>query len=53
MIFGGSVVQRVIVCVKGQLCSCKRWGDIVIYMCQISFVHVNRATDLYEKSEIF
>ena len=48
MIFRRSVVQHVvIVCAKGQLCSCKCWGDIVIYMCQISFVHVNRATDWY------
>ena len=50
MIFGGSVVQHVaIVCAKGQICSCKRWGDMVIYMCQISFVHVNSATDLNRK----
>ena len=33
MIFGVSVVQHVvIVCAKGQLCSCKSWGDIVIYV---------------------
>ena len=31
MIFGRFVVQHVVIlCAKGQLCSCYLWGDIVI-----------------------